>query len=89
MSEFKVQTRPDRRSKNSPTARLPATAPNQPARIGLVPVCRGLPSFGRRAAVVATACAVLIGVGAAGQAAEQATPPATSDAQHAATPGRP
>lgn len=45
-----------------------------------------LPGSGRRAAVVATACAVLIGVGAAGQASEP-TAPATSatGAESAAT----
>ena len=84
MSDFKVQPRPDRDPKQSRQKISRHRA--EPAR----PVSAwgrltaNIPSFGRRAAVVATACAVLIGVGAAGQAAEQATPQATSEAAPAA-----
>ncbi|MFJ5699150.1 hypothetical protein [Arthrobacter sp. NPDC093139] len=89
MSEFKVPTRPDRDPKQSRQQISRHRA--EPAR----PVSAwgrltaNIPSFGRRAAVVTTACAVLIGVGAAGQAAEQATPAAAPEAAAATTEAPP
>lgn len=80
MSEFKVQTRPEngtpkphgRRKSSEAESAAPATAtsgstPNPTARLAK------LPSIGRRAAVFTAACALLIGVGAAGQASESSS----------------
>ena len=83
MSEFKVKPRPERAPKQSRQKlsrhRAEPAAPATPwGRL-----TAGIPSFGRRAAVVTTACAVLIGVGAAGQAAEQSSPRAGSEAASA------
>ena len=83
MSEFKVKTRPEGAPKQSRQKlsrhRAEPTAPVTPwGRL-----TAGIPSFGRRAAVVTTACAVLIGVGAASQAAEQSAPRAGSEAASA------
>ena len=83
MSEFKVKTRPEGAPKQSRQKlsrhRAEPTAPATPwGRL-----TAGIPSFGRRAAVVTTACAVLIGVGAASQAAEQSAPRAGSEAASA------
>jgi hypothetical protein len=80
MSEFKVKARPEGAPKQSRQKlsrhRAEPAAPATPwGRI-----TAGIPSFGRRAAVVTTACAVLIGVGAASQAAEQSAPRAGSAA---------
>ena len=83
MSDFKVQPRPDRDPKSRQKISRHRAEPAQPAS-AWARLTADIPSFGRRAAVVATACAVLIGVGAAGQAAEQATPQATSEAAPAA-----
>ncbi|KRE53079.1 hypothetical protein ASG92_05840 [Arthrobacter sp. Soil736] len=85
MSEFKVKARPERAPKQSRQKlsrhRAEPAAPATPwGRL-----TAGIPSFGRRAAVVTTACAVLIGVGAAGQAAEQSAPRAGSEAASATT----
>ncbi|WP_260680867.1 hypothetical protein [Arthrobacter sp. KBS0703] len=80
MSEFKVKARPEgapkqSRQKLSRHRAEPAAPATHWGRI-----TAGIPSFGRRAAVVTTACAVLIGVGAASQAAEQSAPRASSAA---------
>ncbi|MEK0155057.1 hypothetical protein [Arthrobacter oryzae] len=61
----------------TPAARSRHRAEPTPAASPLSRFAAGLQGSGRRAAVVATACAVLIGVGAAGQASEP-TAPATS-----------
>ena len=84
MSEFKAQSRPDSASQQS--SRKISRHRAESARPTSVwgRLTANLPSFGRRTAVLATACAVLVGVGAAGQAAEQATPQATSEAAPAA-----
>ncbi|WP_024366204.1 hypothetical protein [Arthrobacter sp. TB 26] len=69
MTEFKAQTRPDgaatTRSKASRHRAEPAKPASALARFGT-----SVGSTGRRTAVVAAACAVLVGVGAAGQASE-------------------
>jgi hypothetical protein len=67
MSEFKVQPRPERGSHKLPGRGKPA---DQPAKAS---------SLGKRAAVFAAACALLIGMGAAGQASESRTPVAVSE----------
>lgn len=84
MSEFKAQSRPDRASQQSSrkVSRHRAESARPVSAWGRLTA--NIPSFGRRTAVLATACAVLIGVGAAGQAAEQAGPQATSEAALAA-----
>ncbi|MDJ0353080.1 hypothetical protein [Pseudarthrobacter sp. PH31-O2] len=77
MTEFTVQTRPEgdvkRRSKPSRHRAEPAKPASALSRF-----TTGLGSTGRRAAVVAAACAVLVGAGAAGQASETATRNASS-----------
>lgn len=92
MSEFTAETRQKRASKqSSPQSRGRRrlsrhgehTATTSPAKAATVLARLGsIPTFGRRAAVVAAACAVLVGVGAAGQAAEHAT---TTTATESAT----
>lgn len=88
MTEPLVQTRPDHNPE-------PKNAPDQPSQHGisrhraessktpfsLSRVSSALGGNGYRLAVVASACAVLIGVGAAGQASEPATPEAAPTAQ--------
>ena len=89
MSDYKAQSRHDRDSKQSRQKlsrhRAEPTAPA--TRWGRLTA--GIPSFGRRAAVATTACAVLIGVGAAGQAAEQAAPQAGTDSATTAASAAP
>ncbi|QCB95573.1 hypothetical protein E5206_00365 [Arthrobacter sp. PAMC25564] len=72
MTEFKVQPRPAGvvRKSRSKASRHRAE-PAKPAS-ALSRFAAGIGSTGRRAAVVTAACAVLIGVGAAGQAADTA-----------------
>jgi hypothetical protein len=70
MTDFKAQTRRDGDAKNT----LPETSrhraePAKPAS-ALSRFARNFGATGRRTAVVAAACAVLVGVGAAGQASE-------------------
>ena len=74
MSDYKAQARHDRAVKQSrqKLSRHRAEPAAPATRWGRLTA--GIPSFGRRAAVATTACAVLIGVGAAGHAAEQASP---------------
>ena len=84
MSEFKAQSRPDSASQQSSRKISRHRAESARPTSAWVRLTANLPSFGRRTAVLATACAVLVGVGAAGQAAEQATPQATSEAAPAA-----
>ncbi|HEY9354880.1 MAG TPA: hypothetical protein VIQ52_01075 [Arthrobacter sp.] len=78
MSEFKVETRPQSGSikphgrRRLPEAEAPAPAASRLAKI---------PSLGRRTAVFTAACALLIGVGAAGQASESSLPVAASETQ--------
>jgi len=83
MSEFKVQTRPDRASNQSRQNLSRHRAESVRPASAWARFTAGIPSFGRRAAVVTTACAVLIGVGAASQAAEQAAPVASPAAASA------
>jgi hypothetical protein len=74
MSEFKTQARPERASlKPGRTSSRHRAEPAEP-KTAFGRFAAGLPSFGRRAAVLTTAAAVLVGVGAAGHAADQATP---------------
>ncbi|MFE4543324.1 hypothetical protein [Arthrobacter sp. NPDC056727] len=81
MSEFKIQARPERAS-NKPgrTTSRPGISRHRaeptPPTTALGRFAANLPSFGRRAAILTTAAAVLVGVGAAGQAADQAAPSA-------------
>jgi hypothetical protein len=84
MSEFKAQSRPDRASQQSSRKISRHRAKSARPTTAWGRLTANIPSFGRRTAVLATACAVLVGVGAAGQAAEQATPQATSEAAPAA-----
>ncbi|HJV97888.1 MAG TPA: hypothetical protein VJ617_02145 [Arthrobacter sp.] len=76
MSEFKLETRPQSGSSKPHGRRrlsdAEATATSKSAKF---------PSLGRRAAVFTAACALLIGVGAAGQASESSTPVAVSETQ--------
>jgi colicin import membrane protein len=88
MSEFETQARPDRASQQSDRKISRHRAePAKPASAWSRLTAR-VPSFGRRAAVVATACAVLVGVGAAGQAADQAAPSAAEPAAATADAGQ-
>ncbi|MBT2550325.1 hypothetical protein [Arthrobacter sp. ISL-65] len=88
MSEFKAQARPDRASQQSDHKISRHRA--EPARPATAwgRLTASLPSFGRRAAVLTTAAAVLVGVGAAGQAAEQATPSAAQTTATTADAGQ-
>ncbi|WP_309107078.1 hypothetical protein [Arthrobacter sp.] len=88
MTDPLVQTRPDHNPehKNAPDqpskhgiSRHRAESPKTP--FSLSRFSSGLGGNGYRLALVASACAVLIGVGAAGQASEPATPAAAPTAQ--------
>ena len=87
MTEFKAQTRPDGDARN--TRSEPSRHRAEPAKpaSALSRFARNFGATGRRAAVVAAACAVLVGVGAAGQASETAARNAAagSSTQAAAT----
>ncbi len=72
MSEFKVETRPERSAHKLNGRGKPAA---QHAKAS---------SLGKRAAVFTAACALLIGVGAAGQASESMTPVSASGSQSSA-----
>jgi colicin import membrane protein len=88
MSEFKAQARPERAPHESDrTISRHRAEPAQP-KTALGRIAAGLPSFGRRAAVLTTAVAVLVGVGAAGQAADQATPSAAETSAATADAGQ-
>lgn len=89
MSDYKAQARHDRaakqsRQKLSRHRAEPAAPATRWSRL-----TAGIPSIGRRAAVATTACAVLIGVGAAGHAADQAAPQAGSEASTATSSAAP
>ncbi|MCB5273196.1 hypothetical protein BJG92_00711 [Arthrobacter sp. SO5] len=85
MTDFKVHPRPEGDSRTSRAASSRHRAePAKPAS-ALSRFTAGLGSTGRRAALVATACAVLVGVGASGQAADTANHSA-SDASSTAAP---
>ena len=88
MSEFKAQARPDRASQQSD--RKISRHRAEPVRPATAwgRLTASLPSFGRRAAVLTTAAAVLVGVGAAGQAADQAAPSAAPTAAATADAGQ-
>src|SRR6478735_2387137 len=88
MSEFKTQARPERASKQSGSKISRHRAEPAKPKTGLGRLAAGLPSFGRRAAVLTTAAAVLVGVGAAGHAADQATPSAAEPAAAIADAGQ-
>jgi colicin import membrane protein len=85
MSEFKVQPRPDRDPKQSGQKISRHRAEPAKPTSAWARLTSSIPSFGRRTALVATACAVVIGVGAAGQAAEQAPEAASPTAEAAPT----
>ncbi|MEJ1194364.1 hypothetical protein [Pseudarthrobacter sp. CCNWLW207] len=72
MSEFKVQARPERGA-HKVNGRGKTAAQHTKAS-----------SLGKRAAIFGAACALLIGVGAAGQASESMTPVAVSGTQSSA-----
>jgi hypothetical protein len=77
MTDFKVQTRPEGALPNSrPTHSRHRAEPVQPPS-ALSRVAARIGSTGRRMAVAAAACAVLVGVGAAGQASGTAVLDAT------------
>jgi hypothetical protein len=84
MSESQVETRPQSGSKKPHGRRkLPSTGAAAPVS---TKSRRGkIPAFGQRAAVFTAACALLIGVGAAGQASESLTRVSASESQPAAT----
>ena len=88
MTKSTPEVRPERPSNKTaaPAERSRHRAESAKTASPLSRFAAGLQGSGRRAAVVATACAVLIGVGAAGQASEP-TAPATSatGAESAAT----
>ena len=84
MSEFKAHSRPDRASQQSSRKISRHRAESARPASAWGRLTANIPSLGRRTAVLATACAVFIGVGAAGQAAEQAAPQATSESAAAA-----
>jgi hypothetical protein len=84
MSEFQVEPRPQSGSKKPHGRRkLPRTGAAAPAKAGSKPA--KIPSAGQRAAVFTAACALLIGVGAAGQASESSIRVASNETQSAAT----
>jgi len=76
MTKSTLEVRPERASDESTTPAERSRHRAEPATTAspLARLAAGLQGSGRRAAVVATACAVLIGVGAAGQASEPAAP---------------
>ncbi|MDQ0680067.1 type V secretory pathway adhesin AidA [Arthrobacter pascens] len=84
MSEFQVEPRPQdgpekshgRRKLSRTGAAAPAAALSRVAKI---------PSFGQRAAVFTTACALLAGVAAASHASEAMTPVAANESQQVNT----
>lgn len=89
MTEFKVQTRPEGVSRKPLSTRSRHRAePAQPAS-PLFRFASNIGSTGRRAAVVTAACAVLIGVGAAGQAADIPGPTAGAASAEASTSADP
>jgi hypothetical protein len=88
MSDFKTQARPERASKQSATKISRHRAEPAKPKTGRGRFAAGLPSFGRRAAVLTTAAAVLVGVGAAGHAADQATPSAAETSAATADAGQ-
>ncbi|MGY2743777.1 hypothetical protein ACQCSU_14730 [Pseudarthrobacter sp. O4] len=83
MTEFKVQTRPDSAAGKSRSTHSRHRAESAKPASALSRFAAGIGSTGRRAAVVATACAVLVGVGAAGQAAETANGPSAAGSSKA------
>ncbi|MGO4191978.1 hypothetical protein AB4Y67_09940 [Arthrobacter sp. YAF17] len=86
MTEFKPQTRPDGVTKKtrSEVSRHRAE-PAKPVS-ALSRLAKNFGTTGRRAAVVAAACAVLVGVGAAGHASETAARNATAGTSTEAAP---
>jgi hypothetical protein len=83
MTEFKVQTRPEGAlPKSRSTDSRHRAEPARPAS-ALSRFAAGIGSTGRRAAVITAACAVLVGVGAAGQASGTAAPNAGAAASEA------
>jgi hypothetical protein len=88
MSEFETQARPERASQQSD--RKISRHRAEPVRPATAwgRLTASLPSFGRRAAILTTAAAVLVGVGAAGQAADQAAPSATQPTATTADAGQ-
>jgi colicin import membrane protein len=88
MSEFKTQARPERASHKPGTTISRHRAEQAQPKTALGRFAAGLPSFGRRAAVLTTAAAVLVGVGAAGHAADQAAPTAAQTTAATADAGQ-
>ena len=88
MSEFKTQARPERASKQAGSKISRHRADPAQPKTALGRFAAGLPSFGRRAAVLTTAAAVLVGVGAAGHAADQAAPSAAESSVATADSGQ-
>ena len=76
MTKSTLEVRPERASDESKAPAERSRHRAEPATIAspMSRIAAGFQGSGRRAAVVATACAVLIGVGAAGQASEPAAP---------------
>jgi hypothetical protein len=89
MTKSTPEVRPERASRKSaaPAERSRHRAESAKPASPLSRIAAGLQGSGKRAAVVATACAVLIGFGAAGQASEPASSvtAATSASRTAAT----
>lgn len=88
MSEFKTQARPERASHNSDRTISRHRAEQVEPKTPFGRFAARLPWFGRRAAVLTTAAAVLVGVGAAGHAADQATPSAAETSAATADAGQ-
>ena len=84
MTDFKAQTRRDGDARN--TRSEPSRHRAEPAKpaSALSRFARNFGVTGRRTAVVAAACAVLVGVGAAGQASETSARNATASSSTAA-----
>ncbi len=86
MTKSTPEVRPERPSRKTavPAERSRHRAESAKTASPLSRFAAGLHGSGRRAAVVATACAVLIGVGAAGQASEPTAPASSATAAETA-----
>ena len=90
MTKSTPEVRPERPSRKTavPAERSRHRAESAKTTSPLSRFAAGLQGSGRRAAVVATACAVLIGVGAAGQASEPTAPASSATAAESAAATR-
>jgi len=86
MTEIKPQMRPDGVAKKTRSELSRHRAEPAKPTSALSRFAKNFGSTGRRAAVVAATCAVLVGVGAAGQASETAARNASAEASATAAP---